>query len=151
MITRSIIQDISREIARRATAIYFDVGIHPSFLECLGQPEFDRSPAGRMLKAIIQACEDTTDVLVLDSKNMDSRTYSPVTVEKIKQFLTDVKALNFEMTGNDRKGAIHAYGSTVEYTFINQTLKIDVFGILPHALIWMEIEQRLPSGVTRVG
>jgi hypothetical protein len=81
---------------------------------------------------------------------MDSRTYSPVTIEQTKQFLGDVRALDFEITGNDRKGAIHAYGSTVEYTFVNQTLKIDVFGFLPHALVWMEIEKRLPSGVTRV-
>ena len=59
----NIPKNLTNEIARRATAIYFDIGIHPSLLECLGQPGFDGSPAGRMLGAIIQACEDIQDVL----------------------------------------------------------------------------------------
>ncbi|MDQ2712806.1 MAG: hypothetical protein M3Y24_11370 [Acidobacteriota bacterium] len=48
-------QELIDEIARRATARYFDLGIDPSYLKCLGQPEVDEKPAGKMLNCIRQA------------------------------------------------------------------------------------------------
>ena len=92
---------------------------------------------------------------------LDSRTYSPITIDQTKQFLsmwrrertagwsflTDVNAIDFNIVGTTERGVIHIYEATIEYTFLNQALKIDVFGVLPHDTAWTKIEQNLPFGV----
>jgi len=48
---------LAHDIARRATACYFGIGIDPSYLDLLHNPRLERVPAIRMIRCIIQACE----------------------------------------------------------------------------------------------
>jgi hypothetical protein len=50
--------DLKLEIARRAAAKYFDLGMDPSYLRLLDTHDFDGVPAVRMLRCVISAIEE---------------------------------------------------------------------------------------------
>jgi hypothetical protein len=54
----NVSESLMREVARRAAAKYFDMGIDPRFLACLGQREVDQSPVGMMMICILNAFKD---------------------------------------------------------------------------------------------
>lgn len=59
------------DLARRATAKYFDVGIDPSFIGQLQSPEMAEVPIIRMMNCIIQAAADQSFFPLTDDRDQD--------------------------------------------------------------------------------
>jgi hypothetical protein len=85
---------------------------------------------------------------------MDSRTYRPVTRSEADQFLKEVKENGLTLNGDNTSGTVQAYGCTVSYSFNagQENLTLAIVSkpfLIPSSVIWGQVEQRIPSGITR--